>query len=59
MGQPVVYKHATGKREDLRLVLQSAERGREDEPVVVALELRPVVMPLGVAVLLSEPFVTD
>ena len=44
--QPVMDEDATWQREDLRLVLQAAERSREDEPVVVSLELRPVILPV-------------
>ena len=57
MGQPVVYEDAARQGKHLCLVLQSAERCREDQPVVVAFELRPVVVPLRMALLLTEPAV--
>jgi hypothetical protein len=52
-----MYKDASGKWENLRLVLQTSERSRENQPVVVALELRPIVMPFRVPVFLSQAFV--
>ena len=57
MRQPVVHEDAAGQGEHLRLVLQPAEGGRENKPVIVAFELRTVVVSLGVPMLLSEPFV--
>ena len=52
VGETVVDEDATREGEHLRLVLQAAEGCREDETVVVALELRAVVVALQVAVLL-------
>jgi len=52
-----VYKDRTRQGENLSLVLQSSESRREDEPVVVAFELRPVVVALGMLMLLSETLV--
>ena len=57
VGEAVVDEDAAGQREHLSLVLQPAERSRENQSVVVALELRPVVVALGVAMFLSEPLV--
>ena len=54
-----MYEDTSRQREYLRLVLQSAERCRKDQSVVVALKLRTVVMTLAMTVLLSESFVTD
>ena len=54
-----MYEDASRQREHLRLVLQSAERCRKDQSVVVALKLRTVVMAFTMTVLLSESFVTD
>ena len=49
MGQTVVDEDTSRKRKNLRLVLQPAERGREDKAVVVALEFRTVVALLSSA----------
>lgn len=57
VGEAVVYKDTSRQGEHLCLVLQTTERGRENESVVVAFELRPVIVPLRMFVLLSEPFV--
>ena len=43
-----MHEDAARKREHLRLVLQTAEWCGEDKTVIVALELRPLVMALGV-----------
>jgi hypothetical protein len=52
-----MYEDASWKRENLGLVLQTAERGRENQSVIVALELCPVVMALGMTMLLSEALI--
>ena len=57
VGETVVDEDAARKREDLRLVLQPAESRREDQAVVIALELRAVVVAFGVLMLLSESLV--
>ena len=57
VGEPVVHEDAARKRKHLCLVLHAAERCGEYQTVVVALELRPVVMPPGVPLLLPEAFV--
>ena len=57
VGQAVVDKHAAGQREHLRLVLQSPEGCRENQPVVVALKLRSVVFMVQVQTLLPQPFI--
>ena len=53
VGEPVVHEDAAGKGEHLRLVLHTAERCGEDEPVVIALEFGAVVMPCDMTLLLS------
>ena len=55
--EPVVHEDAARQGEYLCLVLQSAERSRENQTVVVAFELRPVVMSLGMPILLPESLV--
>ena len=69
MREAVVYEDATRERKHLRLVLQAAEGGRENQTVVVAFELRPdsrvvrlaytqpFVMPFWMTMLLSEALV--
>jgi hypothetical protein len=50
-------KYGTRQREYLCLVLQSAEGCRKYQTVVVAFELRPIVITLWVAMLLSEALI--
>jgi hypothetical protein len=57
VGQTVVYEDAARKWEYLRLVLQTTERGRKDQTVVVAFELRAVIMALRVAMFLPKALV--
>jgi hypothetical protein len=57
MGKTVVYKHASRQWKDLCFVLKTTERRRENQAVIVALELCPVIMALGVFMLLSETLV--
>ena len=57
VSQSVVHEDAARQREHLCLVLHAAEGRREDKAVVVALELRAVVVALRVAQLLSETLV--
>jgi hypothetical protein len=57
MCQTVVYEDTTREWEDLGFVLQTTERGRKDQTVVIAFELCTIVMTLGVAMLLSETFI--
>ena len=57
VGEAVVYEDASREGEHLCLVLQPAEGGWEDETVVVALELRTIVVTFGMTVLLAESFV--
>ena len=52
--EAVVYEYASRQREYLCLVLHTTEWSREYQSVVVALELRTVVVPLEMSVLLSE-----
>ena len=59
MGQTVVHEDAARQGEYLRLVLHTAERGREDETVVVALEFGAVVAVQTVIVFLAEPLIGD
>jgi hypothetical protein len=57
MRQSVMHKNASRQREYLRFVLHPAEWRREDKPVVVTFELRPVIVPFGMPVFLSKPFI--
>ena len=57
MGKAVVDKDAAGQWEYLGLVLQTTERGGEDQAIIVAFELRPVVVTLRMTVLLTKTFV--
>ena len=50
-------KDASRKWKNLCFVLQTTERGGENQAVVVALELRPVIVTLGVPMLLSESLI--
>ena len=59
MRQPVVHENTARQREHLRLVLQPAERSREDETVIVPLEFRTVLLALCVQGLQTETFVGD
>jgi hypothetical protein len=52
-----MYKDTSWKRKYLSLVLQTAERGRENQTVIVAFELCSVVMTLGMSVFLPKAFV--
>lgn len=52
-----MHEDAAWEWKHLSLVLESAERGREDESVVVALKLCAVVLALDVQMFLSEAFV--
>ena len=45
MRKSVVDEDAAGQGEDLRLVLQPSEGGGEDQAIVVALEVRPLMLP--------------
>ena len=54
-----MHKDTARQGEHLRLVLQAAEGCREDKAVVVALELRAVVVAQAVAMLLAEALVGD
>ena len=56
VGQTVVDEDAARKGEDLRLVLHAPERRGEDEAVVVALELRTLVVTLKVTAFLPKAF---
>ena len=57
VSQTVVYEDAARKRKHLRLVLQTTERGREDQPVIIAFELRAVIVALWMAVLLPQSLI--
>ena len=57
VSEAVVNEDAAWQRKHLCLVLHTTERSREDKAVVVAFELRAVVVALGVAQLLSESLV--
>jgi hypothetical protein len=57
VGETVVHEYASWQWKYLSLVLQSSERRREDETVVVALKFGTVVFVFCVNCLLSESFV--
>ena len=57
VSKAIVYEDAPWQWEYLGLILQSSERCRENEAVIIALELRTVVMTLWMAMLLSEPYI--
>ena len=57
VSEAVVNEDAAWQRKHLCLVLHTTERSREDKAVVVAFELRTVVVTFGVAQLLSESLV--
>jgi hypothetical protein len=57
VGEAVMHEHTARKREYLGLVLQTTERCREDESVVITLKLGPVVMSLSMLMLLSKTFI--
>ena len=46
MSQAVMNKDITGKRKNLRLVLQPAEGGGEDQPIIIALEVGALMFAL-------------
>ena len=54
-----MHKDTPGEGKYLGFVLQTTERGRENQTVIVAFEFRTVVMSLGVPMLLSESFIRD
>ena len=58
VGQAVVYEDASRQGEHLGLVLQSAEGGRENESVEIALELRAVVFAMR-GFFLPEAFIAE
>ena len=57
MSQPVVYEYATRQRKNLGFVLQTAERRREDEAVIIALEFGTVIFTGLVQFFHAEAFV--
>jgi hypothetical protein len=52
-----VYEDAARKRKHLCLVLKTTERGREDQTVIIAFELRAVIVALWMAVLLPQSLI--
>ena len=50
-------KHAARQWEYLSFVLKTTEWGREDQTIIVAFELRPVIVTLWVTVFLTQAFV--
>lgn len=46
MGETIMYEDATRKREDLCLVLKTAEGRREYQTVIITLKLRAVILAL-------------
>ena len=55
--QAVVHEYASRQWKYLRFVLQTTERGRENQPVIVALKLGAVVFPCFVQLFQSEAFI--
>ena len=53
VGEAVMDEDGTRKREHLSLILKTAESGRVDKAVAVALELGTVVVALRMTVLLT------
>jgi hypothetical protein len=60
MGQPVVYENTAGQRKYLSFILKSSERGREDDPVVIALEYgTDIISILNPSIFQPKPTVRD
>ena len=59
MRETVVYEDATGQGKHLRLVLQTAKGGGEDQSVVVALKIRAIFIDLVLRSLLAETSAGD
>ena len=57
MGQTVVHKDTSREWKYLGFVLQTTERSRENQTVVIALELCSVVVALRMTMLLTETLV--
>ena len=57
VGQTVMHEDASRQGEYLGLVLKPTEGSGENQAVIVAFELRSVVVALGVAMLLSETLI--
>ena len=56
--QTIMDKYASRKRENLCLVLQSAKRRREDEPVIIALEVGTRMVAVVMKFFHPQTFVT-
>ena len=59
VGQAVMHEDASRQGEYLGLVLKPTEGSGENQAVIVAFELRSVVVALGVAMLLSETLLSS
>ena len=57
MREAVVDKDASRQGKHLCLVLQTTERSRENQAIVIALELCAIIVALRVAMLLSEALI--
>ena len=59
MREAIVYEDTAWQREDLRLVLHTAEGRGEDEAVVVALKFSATLARSLVALFFAEAFIGD
>lgn len=59
MGQSVMDKNRAWQRKHLRLVLHPAERRGKDDPVLITLKFRAVIMAQGMIVLLPQSLARD
>jgi hypothetical protein len=57
VGETIVYEDASRQWENLRLVLKTTERSRENQSVIIALELSSVIVAFRVTMLLSEALI--
>ena len=57
MREAVVNKDASRQGKHLSLVLQTTERSRENQTIVIALELCAIIVALRVAMLLPEALI--
>ena len=46
MREPIMHEDAAGQGENLRLVLEPAEGGGEDQPIIIALEVGALMFAL-------------
>jgi hypothetical protein len=57
VSEVIVYEDASGQWENLSLVLKTSERSRENQSVIVALELCSVIVAFRVTMFLSEALI--